>query len=199
MNTAEKIVEAYFRYVKHCLTAADVKISGGNNRQIDLLAWNNKNRVAYHVETSVAASGRYFNRSSSWKKLIPIFQNKFFALPKDCQTHDYCADESDPDYAKLIRTYDRFGFVHHEVTRVFVCWNLEDYDLTEVEIRSFFAQRRIPEERVHVISFRDEILPALRREVGSSNFEDDVLRTFSLLNEREDQLRHSVITSPRRS
>jgi hypothetical protein len=188
MNTAEKIVEAYFRHVKGCLTAGDIKIPKGNNRQIDLLAWHNKDKVAYHVETSVAASGRYFNKSRSWKKLIPIFQNKFFALPKESHHEDYCATESDPDFSKLIEAYAKFGFAHRKVNRVFVCWAIEDYDMTEAEIVDFFGRRNVPRDKIQVIGFRDVILPALMKEVGSSNFEDDVLRTFSLLNERKGQV-----------
>ena len=53
MNTPEHIVETYFRLVRRCFTTTDVKIPGGNNRQIDLLAFSPVNKRYYHVETAV--------------------------------------------------------------------------------------------------------------------------------------------------
>lgn len=58
MNTAERIVESYFRHCRRCLTIPDVKIAGGNNRQIDLLAWQPKTRTVYQPPQSLGAASR---------------------------------------------------------------------------------------------------------------------------------------------
>lgn len=193
VNTGERIVEAYFRYCRGCLTIPDVKIPGGNNRQIDLLAWNPKDRVAYYVESSVVPSGRYFNRSGRWKNPFAIFQNKFFAQPKDRQIRSFVPPASDSEYQKVKQTYELFCFDPLSLHRVWECWNLSDYGISIQDVNAYFAERGIPTEQVAVVSFRDTIIPGLQGKVGSSNYEDDVLRTFSFFAERDDQ--HQIETS----
>ena len=75
MNTTEKIVEAYYRLCKKCFTYPDVKVIGGNNRQLDLLAYNLREGSQYHVETSVTheLSGR-----ATWTNLESKFNGTFF-------------------------------------------------------------------------------------------------------------------------
>jgi hypothetical protein len=53
MNTVELIVESYFRLCRSCFTYPDLKVPGGNNRQLDLLAYNVREEAQYHVEMSV--------------------------------------------------------------------------------------------------------------------------------------------------
>lgn len=118
MNTAERIVESYFRYCRGCLTIPDVKIAGGNNRQIDLLAWQPSTQKAFHVQTTVAPSGRYFNKSSSWRLTTEIFRNKFFSQPRDRQTADFIPAQDDNEYAKLKKTYSGFNFAPEHIKRV---------------------------------------------------------------------------------
>jgi hypothetical protein len=189
MNTAERIVESYFRHCRGCLTAPDVKIAGGNNRQIDLLAWHPMSKTAYHVESTVVPSGRYFNKSKSWRPLAAIFQNKFFAQPRKRQTLDFIPRNNDPEFQKLQRTYALYDFTPDKLKRVWVCWFLGDYNVTEADVISYFAARDVPQHLVEVISFRDDVIPALERAIGSSNYEDDALRTFSFFSERDEQLK----------
>jgi hypothetical protein len=196
MNTAERIVESYFRYCRSCLTIPDVKIAGGNNRQIDLLAWHPKTETAYHVESTVVPSGRYFNKSGSWRPVTEIFQNKFFAQPKVRQTPTFIPAKDDVEYLKLQRTYALYNFAPERLKRVWVCWHLDDYSVTVPDIVSYFADRDVPQHLVEVISFRDEVVPALERQIGSSNYEDDVLRTFSFFSERDEQLKMQPTAPP---
>jgi hypothetical protein len=188
MNAAERVVECYFRYCRGCLTIPDVKIKGGNNRQIDLLAWNQKQKIAFHVESSVTLSGKYFNKSSSWKHPFTIFQNKFFGQPKALQNHSHIPHINDKEYAKVKSTYTTYGFDAAETRRVWVCWNLLDYKVSKSELENYFHLRSVEKHLFEVISFRDEIIPKLQKEIGSSNYEDDVLRTFSFFAERDDQI-----------
>lgn len=54
MNAAEQIVEVYYQQLKHSFTARDIKVIGGNNRQLDLLAYHPQDRECHHVETSIS-------------------------------------------------------------------------------------------------------------------------------------------------
>jgi len=189
MNTGERIVESYFRYNRDCLTIPDIKIDGGNNRQIDLLAWNPKTFTAYHVESTIAPSGRYFKRTRSWENAYAIFQNKFFAQNKPQQTRNNIPPEDDAEYLKIKKVDQKYGFDPSTIHRIWVCWSLEDYDITKAGVDDYFEKRHISAERVEVIEFRDTIIPELQRKIGSANYEDDVLRTFSFFAEREEQIK----------
>lgn len=188
VNTAERIVESYFRHCRGCLTVPDVKIARGNNRQIDLLAWQPKEQTAFHVESSVVPSGKYFKKSGAWKPLVAILQNKFFAQPKERQIADFVPPHDDPEYAKIQATYELYNFSPTTIRRVWVCWDLGDYGVNLDEVRSYFSARRVSSDLVEVISFRDDVIPALEKQIGSSNYEDDVLRTFSFFAERDAQI-----------
>lgn len=72
--------------------------------------------------------------------------------------------------------------------RVWVCWYLGDYGVTEGQIISYFEARGVSRSLVEIISFRDVVIPSLEQAIGSSNYEDDVLRTFSFFAERDEQL-----------
>jgi hypothetical protein len=189
MNTGERIVESYFRHCRGCLTTPDVKIKGGNNRQIDLLALDPKTNTAYHVESSVVPSGRYFNKSQSWTPPVAIFQNKFFGQPKPKQSASCVPAQNDKEYRKIQDTYRSYGFDPATVHRVWVCWNLSDYNIKLSEVQEYFERRSISRELVEVVSFRDEIVQCLQKQIGSSNYEDDVLRTFSFFAEPDHQLK----------
>src|ERR1035437_9672173 len=57
METTEKIVEAYVRYVKHWATILNIRCDG--QREIDLLAIDPVRLARYHIETSVSGSWVY--------------------------------------------------------------------------------------------------------------------------------------------
>jgi len=57
METTEKIVEAYVRYVKGWATIPNVKCLG--QYEIDLLAIDLKTEERYHIESTVSVSGAY--------------------------------------------------------------------------------------------------------------------------------------------
>ncbi|MFN7139653.1 MAG: hypothetical protein ACK4UN_09960 [Limisphaerales bacterium] len=185
MNTAERIVEAYFRHCRGCFTIPDVKVINGNNRQFDLLACNLTNGLIYHVETSVVPSGRYFpNRLPD---LLSVFQKKFFGLPEDRQNVDYIPSEDDRDYQKVIQTYAAYGLNPALIVRVWCSWALADYGRTEVEIRDYFQHRCVSGDRYELLEFRDKVMPELSAKIGTANYEDDALRTFSFFAERDYQ------------
>jgi hypothetical protein len=57
METTEKIVESYVRYVKGWATIANIKCEG--QFEIDLLAVNPRTGDKYHIESGVSVSGSY--------------------------------------------------------------------------------------------------------------------------------------------
>lgn len=57
METTERIVEAYVRYVKHWGTIPNIKCDG--QKEIDLFAIDPKSGARYHIETTVSISQNY--------------------------------------------------------------------------------------------------------------------------------------------
>src|SRR5262245_25126866 len=57
METTEKIVEAYVRYVKRWATIPNIKCEG--QFEIDLLAIDPVGLKRYHIESGVSVSGSY--------------------------------------------------------------------------------------------------------------------------------------------
>ena len=57
---------------------ADIKVINGNNRQIDLLAYNPKTTEQYHVEVSVTHRE---NWCPTHIELIAEFDKKYFGVP----------------------------------------------------------------------------------------------------------------------
>jgi len=57
METTERIVESYVRYVKHWATIPNVKCDG--QKEIDLFAIDPKNDDCYHIETTISISQKY--------------------------------------------------------------------------------------------------------------------------------------------
>ena len=57
METTERIVEAYVRYVEGCATIPNIRCDG--QMEIDLLAINPVTLDRYHIESGVSVSGSY--------------------------------------------------------------------------------------------------------------------------------------------
>ncbi len=181
MNAVEHIVECYFRYCKACFTMADVKIHGGNNRQCDLLAYNLVSGEQYHVESSVTHQE---NWCPSTKELREIFDKKYLGVPpkREGSNTDYAKGKTYFDH--IARTYTSIGFDPIRIKRVFVTWRVSD----EGDLASLLASYEQDHHfRVDVWSFRDKILPELIEKISTSNYDDEVLRTLSLLRQRDLQ------------
>lgn len=185
MNTAERIVEAYFRHCLDCFTMTDVKVEAGNNRQLDLVAVHLPSGDSYHVETSVKIAGF----CPTLEKLETAFAHKFFGVPRQNNkpTGDHALGK---DYRLAVnRTYRRLGLSVSKIQRVYVCWTVSG--TTERELgtfcRRFSGRYRLGRNPIQVWSFRDTILPELTEAVGTSNYDDDALRTLSLLQAAKRQ------------
>ena len=187
MNTVERIVACYFQLVRKCLTGSDIKVLRGNNRQFDLLAFNVPTGAQYHIETGVTHEENWCPTPA---EIATRFQEKFFGVPKPRKGRntDFAKKKS---YLPAIKeTYSLYGFDYERMTRVWCCWTVRDGSPEEVaeELRALAGKRGVRKPRCEVISMRDTVIPQLTRAIGKSNYEDDVLRMISLLEQRRVQV-----------
>ena len=185
MNTTEKIVESYFRLCKKCFTLPDVKVIGGNNRQIDLLAYHVSSSDQYHVEVSVTHCQNWCPEKD---ELISNFEKKYFGVPpkREGKNTDYAKGKTYKE--NIYDTYKAYGLKPKNIQRIWVCWTVVDEDSIKKEIGKYCKKRNILDNPIKIMKFRDEIIPALLKEVSTTNYEDDSLRTLSLLRQYEKQI-----------
>jgi|ERR1043166_2839013 hypothetical protein len=177
MNTVEHIVESYFRLCRKCFTYADVKVEGGNNRQIDLLAVSLVSGEQFHVECSVTHCERWCPTPA---ELVLAFEKKFSGIPPAREGSNTDSSRGKL-YGGVIRTmHDRLGLDKTKIQWVWVCWAVQDPENLEVAVRDYHLRVGY---LVKVLSFRDTILPELMVAVSTANYDDEVLRTFSLIKE----------------
>lgn len=182
MNATEKIVEAYFRLCRNCFTISDVKVIKGNNRQIDLLAYSLKDKKQYHVEASVTHCQNWYPTKES---LLKAFDNKFFGIPapKEGKNTDSAKGK---EYKKSIdMTYEQYGMNSNDIKRVWVCWTLPEDERKYVN--EYCQSKRIESNPIEILEFRNDILPQLLDKISTSNYEDEILRTLSLLEQYRKQ------------
>jgi hypothetical protein len=165
METTEKIVEAYVRYVKRWATIPNIKCPG--QYEIDLIAINPLNLDRYHIESGVSISGSYSKlttkhysdhdlkirvKAAGQRRTIGYFvKRKFGAQP-------------------VLETLKRYGFRKGKYSKIIASWGWEDG--VEEEARS---------HNIRLWDFRD-----ILREIAASSekkrvyFTDDTLRTLQL-------------------
>ncbi len=184
MNAAEHIVEAYYRLVEGCFTIADRKVSKGNNMQLDFLAYNLQNDIQYHIEVSVTHMPGWWETLAQHKQK---FEKKFFGIPtKQKQPKNY--------FKQILETYQSVGFNPSKVKRVYVEWVIkESVDSTRMNHYIINPIDNV-EYEITIISMRNLILPELAKTIRTSNYDDEILRTFSLLIQQEKQTKSSLIS-----
>lgn len=80
--------------------------------------------------------------------------------------------------------YQRLGIDLGKIKRIWICWTVKDPDNLNLHLRNYHSRTGY---LVEVISFRDRILPELMATVSTANYDDEVLRTFSLIKEWQNQ------------
>jgi hypothetical protein len=187
MNTAEHIVESYFRLCRGCFTFADRKVTQGNNRQLDLLAFDVKAQLPFHIEVGVTHRE---NWCPTIEELGPQFEKKFFGAPpertgKSDGTTDFEKDKS--YFLKIESTYSEVGFSLANIKRVWVCWIVKEQRNNEPLLFSFESKHLNKTFMIEVLSLRDFILPKLLKEIGTANYDDEILRTLGFIKQLELQ------------
>lgn len=188
MNTAEKIVEAYFRHKRGCFTLSDRKVKSGNNRQLDLLAYRVSDNVGFHVEVGVTHRE---NWCPTMNELEAEFDRKFFGAPperagKNSGTTDF--EKGKSYFPQIEATYKELGLDPALIKRVWVCWMVKDRSaLVKSRTRHFLSKHLDREFEVEILSLRDLVLPELQKSIGTANYDDDILRTLGFIKQRSIQ------------
>lgn len=187
MNATEHIIESYFRLCRECFTCSDRKVAGGNNRQLDLLAYNLKEKQPYHIEVSVT---HRVNWCQSQQELNGEFERKFFGFPpkRESRAGDKTDYEKGKSYFPQIEAaYREVGFDPESVRRVWVCWVVKDAESSKPFEVSYDLKRPNRQFKIEVLSLRDLILPELEKKIGTAHYDDEILRVLGLLKERNKQ------------
>lgn len=166
METSEKIVEAYVRYVKGWATIPNIKC--GKQHEIDLLAVNPaKPSERYHIEVSVSVSGAYSKLTD--KKFDPLELKKRTKQAAQRTRIGYFVQHKfqQADVQRKLREY---GFTRDAYRRVVVAWDWSDE-----------AAARARKDRVELWRMRD-LLRELGEQSGKTRSRpaDDTARTLQL-------------------
>jgi len=165
METTEKIVEAYVRYVKGWATIPNIRCDG--QFEIDLIAIDPNTSARYHIETSVSGStgfskltAKEFDREklkqrvekAKQRRTVGFFAERKFGVPE------------------VRRKLADYGFVPGEYRNVVVTWDWTveakaEAQIAGIELWSFQA-------------IMTEIAESIRHH--RSYFTDDTLRTINL-------------------
>jgi hypothetical protein len=170
METTEKIVESYCRYVKQWFTLPNIKCKG--QYEVDLLAVDTtspKKLRRYHVECGVSISGSYSKltdkpfsseelkirvKQAGQRRTIGYFIHRKFELPQ------------------VVAELQKYGFTPGNYERIIVTWGATPQ-----------ARALAEKHRVKLWDFRD-----ILRQIAAANknqrtyFTDDTARTIQLFS-----------------
>lgn len=184
MNAVEHIVECYFRLCKKCFTMTDVKVVGGINRQLDLLAYSKIEKIQYHVESSVSLSLQWAPGEEGFRT---YFDTKFRGIPEERPGKKTDSAKGKVYDEHIYQTYRIMGLDPSKIRRIFVVWTAKK----AVDLKKFLTQyEKDYGVSVNILGFRDEILPELIETVSTSNYDDEILRMISLMKECDKQTKN---------
>ena len=182
MNTSEQIVEAYFRICRDCLTVPDVKVPGGHGRQLDLLAYCLRENRQYHIEVHVSHAREF---AMSLNKLFTTLSSKFLGTPTKKELKSRRQKSS---YIRNINdAYRVFGFDPIRVERIWVCWELPTVKGFAEQLANYNLGEELNDNPISILSFREEIIPSLKKRVKTAHYDDVSLRTISLFKQGKRQ------------
>jgi hypothetical protein len=165
METTEKIVEAYVRYVKRWATIPNIRCDG--QFEIDLLAIDPVTLARYHIETGVSVSQVYSKLTV--EKFDPVLLKQRGHVAKMRRTLGYFTEHKfEP--APVIERLKEYGFNKGKYTKVVVTW-----DATPE------AKAAAAKAKIEIWDFR-EIMRKIDETIRGkrSYFTDDTLRTIGL-------------------
>lgn len=167
METTEKIVEAYVRYVKGWATIPNIKCKG--QYEIDLLAMDPLTLSRYHIESGVSISGAHSKLTA--KPFDPQALKKRVEKASQRRTLGYFVERKfgAPEVVARLASY---GFQKGNYSKVIVSWGWTDD-----------AEQEAEELGILLWDFRD-MLQAIAQEVGKGRayHSDDTLRTLQLFH-----------------
>jgi hypothetical protein len=168
METTEKIVESYCRYVKQWFTIPNIKCAG--QYEVDLLAVDTtspKKLGRYHIECGVSISGSY---SKLTAKPFSTEQLRIRVQQAGQRRTIGFFIERKFEQAQVLAELRKYGFVSGNYERIIVTWGATDD-----------AQAVADKNGIHLWDFR-----SLIQEIAAANrdhktyFTDDTARTIQL-------------------
>jgi hypothetical protein len=148
---------------------------------MDILAVSLLTGDQFHIECSVTHRERW---CPTTEELIATFHKKFSGVPPQREGMNTDAARRKHYGGVIMSMYSSLGLDTSKIKRIWISWTVKDPDNLKARLHSYFVQTGYA---VEVISFRDVILPELMSAVSTSNYEDEVLRTFSLIKEWQRQ------------
>ncbi len=165
METTEKIVEAYVRYVKGWATIPNIKCPG--QYEIDLLAIDLATRERYHIESGISISGGFSKltnepysgedlkvrvKQAGQRRTLGYFTQRKFGAP---------------EVAEILASY---GFKPGEYKKVIVSWGWTDD-----------ASKAAGEQGIELWDFRKIVTEIANvSQDKQSYYTDDTMRTIQL-------------------
>lgn len=165
METTERIVEAYVRYVKGWATIPNIPCTG--QFEIDLLAIDPITFARYHIESGVSVSSVYSKLTA--KPFDPDSLKERVKKSGQRRTLGYFLDRKF-GHPSVVNTLERYGFHPGNYTRVIVSWGWTPD-----------ASETAKAHQVVLWDFRD-LLTEIATEFKEKRtyFTDDTLRTLHL-------------------
>ncbi len=165
METTERVVEAYVRYVKGWATIPNIRCAGQN--EIDLLAIDPVTLERYHIEVSVHITGG-FSRLTN-KVFDPVLVRERVQKPKQRRTLGFFIERKFEPVG-VRKALERYGFETGHYRRIIVTWGWTDDVGPEAQARG-----------IELWDFRTVLAEiAAHCEHKSHYFTDDTLRTLQL-------------------
>ena len=188
---------------------AFAKRNSGNSDYLQIFAskdcgesWFMRKNISTSILGTMANTNSNFTTSGSdWKTivispssfsnyLVSDFRFKFLCIPRNNRP-----DNPNTDFNKgktyknqIEHAYNQIGFEWNNVIRVWCLWyypnNEEEITNWKKELSKEFM---LPEDRFELLSMRDEVLPKLSESIGTSNYDNDILRTISLISQYRKQ------------
>jgi len=172
METTEKVVEAYVRYIKGWATIPNVKCKG--QYEIDLLAIDPKTGDRYHIESTVSVS-RKFSKLTDDPFDPARYKQPVSKAPQRRTIEFFHVRKFTPQ--EVLETLAGFGFREGNYERVVVSW---DWTPEAEEQAALLGIRlwRFPD----ILNRISETLEGTR-----TYFTDDTLRTLQLFARAQDR------------
>lgn len=167
METTEKIVEAYVRYVKDWATIPNIKCPG--QYEIDLLAINPVTMERYHIETTVSISSGFSKLKDTPFDLELVKQRLHQAHQR--RTLGYFSERKF-GMPQIIETLKHYGFEEGKYSKIIVAWDAETAVIEKAETLDM------------TIWLFPDLMAEIRDKIrdGRTYFVDDTLRTIHLFD-----------------
>lgn len=165
METTEKIVESYVRYIKGWATIPNIKCKG--QLEIDLLAIDPVNGGRYHIESGVSISGGFSKLTG--KIFDPDVLKERVNQPSQRRTVGYFRDKKFSSPSVLTKLAE-YGFVNNNYNRIIVTWGWTEEAKSQADSAS-----------ITLWHFKDLMIEIATYSSDNTYFTDDTLRTLQLL------------------